>query len=278
MSRVVPAMHAYDGLYAYGLVDKIPQHLDLLGIDKQNAVYPVEARGICVLVSKIDINEFQDQVRDLCSELTSTGESAQSRAEEILQLHESVVDLLMKDTAVVPFKFGTVFKDEQAASQMLRDDEERFKKLLAKFAGKAEWGLKVYVDRQEFTKYVMQAEPEFKSLGEQQGKLSRGAAYLFGKKKDEEVKEHIRAQLANICEHIFQELGKDAYEAQVNETLPRKLTGKEMILNTVYLIEGEKATHFCQRGKKLKEKYVSIGLDLEVSGPWPPYSFTENWD
>ncbi len=180
---MAPATSSYNGLYAYGLVDKIPQHLDLLGIDRQNAVYPVEEKGICVLVSKIDINKFQDQVRDLCSELTSTGETAGSRAEEILQLHEGVVDLLMRDTVVVPFKFGTVFKDEQAASQMLRDYEERFKKLLAKFAGKAEWGLKVYADRQKLTDYSMQVEPEFKNLGEQQGKLSRGAAYLFGKKR-----------------------------------------------------------------------------------------------
>jgi len=278
MTREASEVHVCDGLYAYGLVGKAPQHLDFLGMDKRHAVYPLEERGICVLISKIDINKFQDQVSDLCSELTSTGELARSRAEEILQLHEGVVDLLMKDTAVVPFKFGTVFKDEQAVSQMLRDNEETFKKLLTRFAGKAEWGLKVYSDRQKFTESVMQTEPAFQNMGQQEGRLSRGTAYLFGRKREEELKEHVRVQLTSISEHLFQELGKDAYSARLNETLPRKLTGKEMILNAAYLIEGEKAAHFCQQGGKFKEEYASMGLDLEVSGPWPPYSFIEHWD
>ncbi len=280
-------MNSKHGLYTYGIVGKSPEQLDILGIDKKSKVYPVEGRGICVMVSEIDVVAFQDQVKHLLSELTKTAPEilrctqddsctqAAAQSGTILQAHEDVVDTLMKGTTVVPFKFGTILKDEKAASKLLQDDEEQFKKLLSKFSGRAEWGLKVYADNQEFTKHIVQLEPKFKNLEEKREKLSRGAAYLLGRKMEEELKDSVIARLAKVTEVIFQELGKAAYEAKVNNTLPQKLTSKkkEMILNTVYLVEREKVARFRKQGKRLVEKYASMGLDLEVSGPWPPYSF-----
>jgi Gas vesicle synthesis protein GvpL/GvpF len=269
----MPSKH---GLYAYGIIGKNPPQLDIPGIDKKNKVYSVAEKEICVIVSKIELDKFQNQLKNLFSALTNTLEVAQSGSGEILQAHEDVVDTLMKDTTIVPFKFGTILKDEKAASKMLQDYEEQFKTLLAKFTGRAEWGLKVYADNQAFVKHIVQVEPQFKHLEEKREKLSKGAAYLLGRKMEEELKDNTVARLAKVSEVIFQELRKDAYEAKLNKTLPQKLTAKkkEMILNTVYLIEKEKVARFCQRGKRLIEKYASMGLELEISGPWPPYSFT----
>ena len=269
-------MAAAYGLYAYGLVGKHAKQPAILGIDKKHNVYPVEGRDICVMVSQIDVDQFQFQVKKVFSELTKNAGAAYSGTEEMLQAHENVVASLMKGATIVPFTFGTILKDEQAASKMLQDDEEKFKKLLSKFAGREEWGLKAYADHQQFIQYIAQTEPEFKNLEEKREKLSRGAAYLLGRKMEEELKNNAVARLAKITTAIFQELGKDAYEAKLNRTLPQKLTGKkrEMALNTVYLVEREKVACFCQQGKRLLEKYEPIGLDLEISGPWPPYNFT----
>jgi len=268
------------GLYAYGLVGSRPQPLDILGIDKINKVYPVEGREMCLIVSAIDIPAFANQVKQVFSALTKTPEAAQNGTKALLQAHEHVVATLMSDATVVPFKFGTILKDEKAASQMLLDYEETFQNLLAQLTGKVEWGLKVYADQQAFIKQRMQTEPILKDrqkdLEEKREKLSRGAAYLFERKMEEEFKGHVEGRLTEIAEGIFQELGKDAYEGKLNKTLPQTLTGKkkEMVLNAVYLVGREKVARFCKRGKRVMEKYRSMGLDLEVSGPWPPYSFT----
>jgi hypothetical protein len=264
------------GLYAYGLVGKSPKQLNILGIDKKNKVYPVEGRGICVMVSKIYTDKFQDEIKKLLSKLTKTAEAVPNETEEILRGHEDVVDALMKLTTVVPFKFGTILKDEEAASKMLQDYGEKFKKLLSKFSGREEWGLKVYVDNQEFKKHLAKVEPRLKKLDEKKGKLSKGAAYLLGRKMEEESKIDVSARLNKASEGIFQEAGEYAYESKLNKTLPQKLTGKnkEMILNTAYLIEKGKVVRFCKQVKKLIEKYESMGIEIELSGPWPPYSFT----
>lgn len=258
------------GLYAYSVMGKYPSPRDMLGIDKRHKVYPVDGKAMRVMVSEIDIDAFQKQVKNLFAELTT----GQSRTETLLQMHEAVVDLLMQDSTVVPFKFGTILKDEKAALKLLQDDEEKFKKLLAKFSGRVEWGLKVYADNQAFINYSAQGEPGLNN--QSHAKVSRGTAYLLGKKLEEERKDTAFAQLSKITETIFQELAQDVCEAKLNKTLPQKLTGKkkEMVLNTVYLIEQEKVPNFCQQGKKLMEKYASMGLELEISGPWPPYNFT----
>ena len=264
------------GLYAYGLVGKNLEPFAILGIDKKGHVYPVQGKDSCVMVSEIDIDTFQDQVKKLLSELTRAAGTAQNGAEEILQAHEDVVDTLMKRTTVVPFQFGTILKDEQAALKMLQEYEEKFKNLLSKFVGRAEWGMKVYANQQEFIHYMVQIEAEFKHLEEKREGLSKGAAYLLKRKIEEELKDKALTRLAEVTEVIFHTLGKDAYEGKVNTTLPQKLTGKkkEMILNAAYLVEREKVVAFCKQGKRLMEHYGAMGLDLEVSGPWPPYSFT----
>jgi len=264
------------GLYAYGLVGKSPKRLNILGIDKMNKVYLVEERGMYVCVSKIDTDEFQDEIKKLLSKLTKTAGDIPNEIEEILRRHEDVLDTLMKLTTVVPFKFGTILKDEKAASKMLRDYGEKFKKLLSKFTGRAEWGLKVYTDNQEFKKHLMQTEPKFKSLEVKREELSRGVAYLLEKKMEEELKDGIADRLAKLTGVIFQEAGKDTHEAKLNKTLPQKLTGKkkEMILNTAYLIEREKVARFRKQAQIIIKKYEPMGLEIEVSGPWPPYSFT----
>ncbi|GHO58860.1 GvpL/GvpF family gas vesicle protein [Ktedonobacter robiniae] len=269
-------MLSHNGLYAYGLVSKKPEHLDILGIDNQNKVYPVSENDMCVMVSKVDIDAFQNRIKNLVSELTSGKDAVQQGAAELLQSHEHIIDTLMQDTTVIPFKFGTILKDEKAASQMLQNQKEDFQSLLAKFTGKVEWGVKVYANKQALAKHLMQKEPEFISLQEKRAKLSRGAAYLFDKKMEVEVKNAVATQLAQITERIFHELERNAFEAKLNNILPQKMTGKkqEMILNAAYLIERGREALFRQQGIQFVEEYGPLELELEFSGPWPPYNFT----
>jgi hypothetical protein len=277
MHRGGLAVDAQDGLYAYGLVDTLPHSLAVPGIDQHHPIYAVRARDMCLLVSKIDVPAFQRQVGDLFAALHRAEESARSGVESILRLHEAVVDLLRQQTTVVPFKFGTILKDEQAARQLLHDCAEQFTKLLAKFTGKAEWGLKVYADRQTLTRYL--ASPAQAGHDPADGQVqSRGLAYLHRKKREAQTQELVSAQLAAISEAIWQQMGAYAEEACIHETLPRTLTGHEMILNAAYLLADTHSAHFCQQGEVLKETYQALGLDLEISGPWSAYSFTETWD
>lgn len=269
-------MASQHGLYAYALVGELPGPLPVSGIDQQQDIYAIEERGLRVLVSNIDVEAFQHRVKHAFAELSSAAGAAHQGTSALLQAHEDVVDALMRQTTVVPFKFGTLLKDEAAASQMLLNEEERFKQLLARFANKAEWGLKVYANTGALTRHIASTEPGIADLQRQRETLAPGAAYLLGKKLEQAIKDAVAARLASITESIFQQASVNAFEAKLSKTLPQKLTGKqqEMVLNAAYLVEKTSAARFCQQGKRLQERYTSIGLELELSGPWPPYNFT----
>lgn len=264
------------GFYVYGLVGQHPGQLDIVGIDKNHKVYPLEWKDLYVLVSKVDIEQFQKQIQDVISELTQTTDPSQHATMEVLEAHERVIDSVMRENTVVPLKFGTVLKDENAAVQMLQDHEEHFRELLSKFKGKVEWGLKAYADRQALVKHIEGTKYTQADKEKKVEKPSRGTAYLLGKKKQEELKRDILTCLARIAQEIFHAFEKDACEAKINSTSSQKGTGKEeeIILNAVYLVERERIAHFQQQREALTEKYGFVKVHLEFSGPWPPYNFT----
>jgi len=265
------------GLYAYGLIEKNAKYPDMLGIDKKNKVYTVEGEDICIVVSDIDIYQFQSQVEELYTEITNvTGGTFPEESSDLLQGHEEVIDRIMQKTTIVPLKFGTILKDQEAVAEMLQDQGENFKHLLVKFKGKVECGLKVYADKQALIQHLVHIETRLTNRHEQQENLSRGTAYLLGRKREEELNERVAMQFAQVAEAIFRELEEDAIDAKKNTILPQKQTGKkkEMILNAAYLVEMEKVARFCQDGQQLIERYAFMKLDLEFSGPWPPYNFT----
>lgn len=264
------------GLYAYGVVEQSLWPPDMLGIDQENEVYAVTGRGISVIVSKVNPDQFQERVRRLFAELTQGEGAISAGAGEILQAHEAVIEAIMQNSIILPLKFGTILKDESAALTMLQEHEGEFKDLLVKLDGKVECGLKVYADRQALRKYMLQDKPERVALEGEQEQLSKGAAYLLRRKNEEEMKDQVAARLAQLCERIFQALGQDAAEARLSDTLPHKMMGKkkEMVLNAVYLVEKEKVPQMYQKVKNLTEEYARMGIELESSGPWPPYNFT----
>lgn len=263
------------GLYAYGLVKKSTYQFDIAGIDKKNKIYSVAGNELCVIVSDINISQFQDQVKNLYATLAQNPGAVQNQDGEILQAHENVIDTIMQQTTIVPLKFGTILKDEQAALKLLDEQGEDFKRLLAKFQGKVECGLKVYVDTGVVMQHIMQRDLERTNSQEQPEPLSKGAAYLFTRKKEGQLKDRVSAELLRIAEQIFNTFRHTAFEMKQNSLLTRKATGKkkEMILNAVYLVGRENVTTFYEQAKSVTEQYASMELDLELSGPWPPYNF-----
>ncbi|GCE06051.1 GvpL/GvpF family gas vesicle protein [Dictyobacter aurantiacus] len=269
------AVYPASGLYAYGFVKRSPAHLDIVGIDHRSKVYPVKGNGLSVMVSEIDIGQFEEQVKNLYAAMTQSPGVLQNQDGAILQAHEHVIDTIMQHTTIVPLKFGTILRDEQAAQQLLEEQGEHFKELLNRFRGKVECGLKVYVDKRVVLQQMMRHDAERINAQEQSEPRSQGTAYLLARKKEEQLKEQVNNELMRIAEHIFYTFGQTAFDMKQNSLQPPKATGKkkEMILNAVYLVGQEQLSAFYEWSRGITEHYASLELELEFSGPWPPYNF-----
>ena len=61
----------------------------------------------------------------------------------------------------------------------------------------------------------------------------------------------------------------------LNNLLPKELTGREdtMILNATFLISKINVADFTSVAEIMRNKDGNSGFFIEISGPWPPFSF-----
>ncbi|MBI5050786.1 MAG: GvpL/GvpF family gas vesicle protein, partial [Nitrospirae bacterium] len=73
----------------------------------------------------------------------------------------------------------------------------------------------------------------------------------------------------------FDRLREKSTEARINKLLPKEVTERndEMILNSAFLINKDKAGDFLNIVEDFRTKYTDKGLSFDCTGPWPPYNF-----
>ena len=65
-----------------------------------------------------------------------------------IRRHHDVIAEAYKHSAVIPMKFGTIFKTKRIW-KMLKNIMESLKELLAQLADKQEWGMKIYLEHEK---------------------------------------------------------------------------------------------------------------------------------
>ncbi|NDZ83725.1 hypothetical protein G3I19_35495, partial [Streptomyces sp. SID10853] len=53
--------------------------------------------------------------------------------------------------------------------------------------------------------------------------------------------------------------------------------GRTQIMNAAYLIAGERSGQLARTVGRLRDALGPDGIEIEVSGPWAPYSFTDSF-
>jgi hypothetical protein len=70
------------------------------------------------------------------------------------------------------------------------------------------------------------------------------------------------------------ELLEETLRPYVSESLRRGGSpGSSLLLDLAFLVPPERESAFLAAAAELREKLDPDGLEAEVSGPWPPYSF-----
>src|SRR5918999_1782163 len=139
--------------------------------------------------------------------------------------------------------------------------------VLAKMAGKVEFGLKVNWDRERVIGELEEESEEIRNLKEQITSRGAGSTYFA------------RMQLGRLIESALSEKS-DAYVREVYDYLrdtavasrANKPIGDKMIMNAAFLIERDREQEFDAKVKEIAAKYEGK-LSFKYTGPWPPYNF-----
>ena len=233
------------GLYTFAVVDAEPASA------LSDGLRVVEAGPISAIVEDVEVEDFE-------GELLDRNLADRDWLERMVRHHESVIESLLDGRAVVPMRFGSIFSTEDGLRAMLREDGAALADMLARVRGRNEWGVRVNADREALVRRLAPSSSEADSGGD----------YLRRRKAEMQAGNDIGAQAVRIAGELHQQLASTAERAVVLQPRQR---APETLVTTSYLVAFDDQDAFLMKAKELGDQHE--GITVEVTGPWPPYSF-----
>jgi hypothetical protein len=191
--------------------------------------------------------------------------------------HHAVVAAAADAGPTVPLPLATLYLSEERARQAVARDAERFLAVLARVAGRAEWGVKVSAaDPAPPTSAASPGPPGADAAP------ASGRAYLDRVRNRQRAREDRRRTAVVAAERVDAELRRIAAAARRLRPHDGGSGDPErgrQVLNATYLVDTHRAAELTARVAELcRDPEVGGRVRVEVTGPWAPYSFAGGSD
>lgn len=260
------------GIYLFGFTRSalIPA-LEGIGLDGQTPLFLHRFSDITAVICNIALHQF-------------CGPSAESRMKNLSWIgpracrHEEVVEQMMRHSPVLPARFGTIFSSVESLEKLMRMHHDGISQFLDRVNDKEEWAVKGFLDRKRALKRLrsMTLAGETERLAA----LSPGMRYFQKKQAVSAAEKMLNRRLKEMLKEIWDDLKPYASDFCERKVLSRDATGMDMdmILNWAFWVAQEDADDFRAGVDKANEVNDRQGVLLQLSGPWPPYSFLPSLD
>lgn len=174
-----------------------------------------------------------------------------------VRCHERVLARLMREHAVLPLRFGTICRDEQALRACLPDSPDGFRRDFARVRGRIEMALRLTAPAAELPAAPPPTEP---------ASAGRGAAYLRTRLRDlhgDQTRQAAAAQLQALLRSAL-----DGVPADIVCTPP---ADDAAFYRVSCLIARDRVAAFADALAGFCAGHPQF--DVTCSGPWAPYSF-----
>jgi len=234
---------------------------DLRGVADE-PVRAVLGGGLAAVVGTVGLDEFRGE--GLARNFNDADWfAANARA------HNAVVSAVRGGGPVLPVRPATIYRDDRRVCQLLLNEHDDIDMALRRMSGRDELGVKAYADP--------------KSLAIQ-GDLIHSAstaglspaAHLLRRRR-QLAAQHEGYQLAAAeADRIHAVLLRCAVDGKRKSPVDDNPSGKGpwTVLDGSYLVDGDVVGLFMETITALEKSTARI--TIEVTGPWPPYSFAED--
>jgi hypothetical protein len=168
--------------------------------------------------------------------------------------HARVIADCFQHSTVLPFRFGTIFNDDESLRKSIRSNQRQFLSNIDKLRGKTEMHLKVVVE--DCSRELERRLPPTGVGREYLNNLRENAARTRERQT--------RARAISFQMHrLFQPLDE--------EVSCRLTESGKVVLDIAHLIDRK-----CVERYQNKFSTTSAGMrecQMQISGPWPPYHF-----
>ena len=253
------------GWYVYGVVEEDFEAPPMRGVDDEHALEVVTGAGLAALTSRVPLSEFgeralQEQMEDL------------AWLERHARRHEQILESVREQRAtVVPMRLFTIYETTDSLRRTLERERAFLAEALRRLAGRTEWGVKLFAAARAPDRG---AEPE----EQDGGGAGPGESYMLRRQAADRRSEAASEELYEHAERAHRRIAAVAVEARVNPLQPPELSEHEgaMVMNGVYLVDNDAVEAFSAEVTRLQEECVAEGVDVVLTGPWPPYNFVNS--
>jgi len=245
------------GWYLYGVVraDAEPPH-GAQAVDSGDEVTVLPEGRVAALASRVSLVEFDEEA--LPQRLADA-----EWLEEKIRAHEQVLEAALAAGPVVPCRFCTVYRGEDELRRFVAEREGELAEGLDRLDGRVELGVKAFVDPARFTSELQEAAAQATS----------GRAYLEARREEQRLGAELVRFQNELADGLHERLHAAAEEGVTLPLQSREVSGRdrEMLFNGAYLVGDRERFE-----EELAEAALEVrenGVELELTGPWPPYNF-----
>jgi gas vesicle protein GvpL/GvpF len=179
--------------------------------------------------------------------------------------HEAVVASFMpRCDAVVPMKLFTLFSNDARALEQLRSGWTRVERVISRLAKHDEWSVRLVFDDSRAP------------AGEETAAVESGRSYLLAKRRQQTAAATRRTNMRTIAGGVLKALRPLSREARQRAITVPPESRSRLLLDAAFLVPRGKAARFRTAAARQAKKISPAGFALQVTGPWPPYSFVDN--
>jgi hypothetical protein len=174
---------------------------------------------------------------------------------------------------VLPSRFGTLFSSVESLQELLEWNSDKIDKFLDAVTGKDEWSVKVLSSRAAMTEKLFSDRLVCQS--EDFARMTPGHRYFKERQLRAEVEKEVGGRLRDILTASATELAQCSVDWQKRQIVGAQEEGEMVrVANWAFLVNREAEEDFKNCITRANAKNNQSGIVFEVSGPWPPYSFT----
>ncbi|HEY2738716.1 MAG TPA: GvpL/GvpF family gas vesicle protein [Thermoanaerobaculia bacterium] len=180
--------------------------------------------------------------------------------------HEQVVEHFAAQWVVLPLKLFTLFSSDERAVHRLRERQEDIGRVLARIAGRVEWGVRILFQEKKAKK----AEPKEPSPVP----ATTGKGFLLRKKEEKDGARGLAGRARAVVDQAYDDLARQSISSRRHEPEVGQ-GGARLLLDAAFLVSKGDGDGFEAAVQRWADQLTEHACDLNLTGPWPPYNFIE---
>ncbi|MEV8038153.1 GvpL/GvpF family gas vesicle protein [Streptomyces sp. NPDC002742] len=266
MTERGPGLSGVNAIYVFAVCREpdLSAVAGLPGVTHETSVSSLSLGVLTAIVQTVRASDFTDEV-------WQARLSDQRELERYARAHHDVVAAVAARCPTVPLPMATVYHGEERAREALVKEADRFDAALRRIAHHAEWGVKVFVPSCPRDDTAPTPIRHVTSTERSRPAPGAGLAYLNRKRGAQERRERIQDEALRTAEAVDAEVrGLATAARRLRPHAQPSGENRVHVLNATYLVAAERAEELALLTRTLRER---TGMDIELSGPWVPYSF-----